>query len=195
MEVVFRILKGALQKLSGQHRRGSHPPLFTQRCRAETLLLSGEEVLPGPQQIIGGKPVALFDEESHRRLPDGPEIEDTSAGNVADQPEEFLQTVGDARVAGGAGGNGRARLRHPSTRRSRGGGAGAGGSSFGRPIHRRFYSESALAATLSSSFATRVAGVAREDPRDCPAGGIVSTLPRSLAPSSMAIRGVITLPV
>src|SRR5690242_5697948 len=29
-----------------------------------------------------------------------------------------------------------------------------------------FYSESALAATLSSSFATRVTGVAREDPRD-----------------------------
>jgi hypothetical protein len=64
--------------------------LFSYRCEAEAFLLSSEELLPGPQEVIGGEAVALLDEESHRRLPDWPEIEDAGAWNVTDQPKEFL---------------------------------------------------------------------------------------------------------
>ena len=51
--------------------------------------------------IIGGKPVALFDEESHRRLPDGPEIEDTSASDSTLAVRDTAGVNAEARIREG----------------------------------------------------------------------------------------------
>src|SRR5579862_5901054 len=139
MKMIFRILKRGLEELFGKHCRGSNPPLFSYRREAKVLLLRCQELLPSSQQIIGGKAVALLDEEGHRRLPDGSEIEDAGAWNVAEQPKELLQAIGDTCVPGVARSHRRPGLRHRGARRGRRGGAGAGGASFGRPIHRMLF--------------------------------------------------------
>ena len=92
----FRVLQRVLEEFIGQ-RGGRNPLGFgADRRFAKTLFLRAEKILPGPQQIFRRNSIALVHKEADRGLPDGSEIENAALGNVADQPQEFFQAIGNS---------------------------------------------------------------------------------------------------